>query len=201
MADEQHFSCALDQEHSEFTVFVQAHLNSYFLPLARRYAGSTMLDAAPDLAQGALAIAWSRWWVDLDMAPCWRRCGFVCKTMSNLAHEERRGRHRAGTPTDPQSFPDTPSLTGSPEDRYIEGEVARAVETAMAALTLQERLIIDLAIAKLPHAQIADLLGISRTNVSTRLRRARVRLAQQLDSGRVENIGLRVTTDPSGGVA
>lgn len=201
MNDDHQAGCDLDERHRDFAMFVRAHLNSYFLPLARRYVGSAMLDAAPDIAQGALAIAWSKWPLDLVWYPCTRRCGFVCKTMSNLAHEERRGRRRTGTLTDPCRLPETPTSAAGPEDRYLAAEAVRAVEHALATLPPQERLIIDLAIARLSHQEIADLLGITKTNVATRLLRARTRLARHLSPDQAKVFRLKSVTDLSGGVA
>lgn len=200
MDGERQFSCARDYEHVDYTTFVQAHLNSYFLPLARRYVGSQNLDSAPDVASEALGCAWSKW-PELGWEPCGRKCAFVCATMSNFAHMERRKRRRLGKLTDPAQLPDRVAPEAGPEARFLAGEEVRTVERALAALRPQERLIIDLAIAKLPHSEIARQLGITTTNVSTRLLRARIRLARYLDPNRVADVGLRFGTDPSGGVA
>lgn len=184
--------CTDDHPHADFAVFVKAHLNSSFLPVARRYAGFRGIsDAAPDIAQEALARVWQRWEDTLAEAPCRRRCAFVYKTMSNVAHEQRRERARAGEVTDPWALPETFASGAGPEDRYLAREMLRAVVTALSGLSDDERMIIDLAIAKVPHAEIAEQLGITETNVSTRLHRARAQLMRLVDPDLLHELGRR----------
>jgi RNA polymerase sigma factor (sigma-70 family) len=202
-ADGRSSGCTEDHLHADFAVFVKAHLNSSFLPVARRYAGFRgVSDAAPDIAQEALKRVWPRWEKELAAAPCWRRCAFVCKTMSNVAHELHRQLRRAGEVFDPWAMAETVVFDTNPEERYLAREMLRAVVSALSDLADDERLIIDLSIAKVPHAEIAVQLGTTATNISTRLHRIRCRLLRSIDTELLNELGRRRTdNDNPGGAA
>jgi RNA polymerase sigma factor (sigma-70 family) len=194
-----HDGCVEDIVHADFGLFVKAHGNSLFLPVARRYTGFRgILDAAPDVVQEALIRAWPRWPGQLALEPCRRRCAWLCKTMSYVASEEQRRRARGPKLTAPTALHEKAALRPGPEDRYVMSEVVQVVAHALASLRPTERAIIDLAIAKVPHAEIAEQLGLpSASTVSTRLHRARIRLARHLDADVLAELDL----DPSGGAA
>jgi DNA-directed RNA polymerase specialized sigma24 family protein len=202
--DDRHPGCTDDHPHADFTVFVKAHLNGFLLPVARRYAGFRGIpDAAPDIAQEALARVWCRWNTELASEPCGRRLASVCTTMSYVAREQRRERFRAGEVTDPWEFPEPCGPPACVEDQSLAREMLQDVVRALATLSEDDRLIIDLAIARVPHAEIAVQAQLrAATNVSTKLHRIRARLARSVDPGLRRELETRPgLDDPSGGVA
>lgn len=204
MDDDRHPGCTDDHPHADFAVFVKAHLNGFLLPVARRYAGFRGIpDAAPDIAQEALARVWCRWTTQLAGEPCGRRLASVCTTMSYVAREQARERSRAGEVTDPWEFPEPYDSYPCVEEQSLAREMLRAVVRVLATLPDDDRLILDLAIAQVPHAEIAVQARLrAATNVSTKLHRIRVRLARSIDPGLRRELETRPgLIDPSGGVA
>jgi RNA polymerase sigma factor (sigma-70 family) len=163
-----------NQQRSDFEAFVKDN-HSFLLPVARRYAGLRGLPdpTVSDIVQEAMCITWRAWATKLASADGDRRRAFVCTTMSNVAQAEQRGQRRAGRVTEPSALIDLAAPQASHEDGVLTQVALRVLRDALATLPDEERLILDLAIADLPRAQIADQLGLTATNVTTKLHRAR----------------------------
>jgi RNA polymerase sigma factor (sigma-70 family) len=74
-------------------------------------------------------------------------------------------------------------MPGLPDELYIVGEESRLVITALESLGRSDQEILRLAAwEELPHAEIADVLGISVHAVRQRLHKAKKRLAKSYDS-------------------
>jgi RNA polymerase sigma factor (sigma-70 family) len=74
---------------------------------------------------------------------------------------------------------------GQPEAEYAALQSLRATTTAMAQLTVEQRVPLLLRqVDGLTYTEIAEVLGASMTAVKSRLNRARVELARELDDAR-----------------
>jgi RNA polymerase sigma factor (sigma-70 family) len=121
--------------------------------------------------------------------------------MSNVAQAEQRGQRRAGRVTEPSALIDLAAPQASHEDGVLTRVALRVLRDALATLPDEERLILDLAIADLPRAQIADQLGLTATNVTTKLHRARERLRRFIGPDLLTELGLGRDGNPTGGAA
>lgn len=175
----------------------------FLLPVARRYVGFRGLPdiAAADIVQEALCIAWKAWATTLAGANCDRRRAFVCTTMSHMARTEQRSGRRVGQVTDPSTLINLAGSQASHEDDVLARVALHVLATAMATLSEDERSILDLAIAGLPRAQIAIQLGLTATNVTTKLHRARERLRRSVGPNLLAELGLGRDTESTGGAA
>ncbi len=90
-----------------------------------------------------------------------------------------RLRHRSGS-LDQEAVPEPVSHSQSPEMVAMMREVFEVIDRFDA----WDRALILLYLDDFSHAEIAEILGISVTNVSTSLSRLRKRLAQRLDSSK-----------------
>jgi RNA polymerase sigma-70 factor (ECF subfamily) len=188
-----------DQQRSDFEAFVKDN-HSFLLPVARRYAGLRGLPdpTVADIVQEALCIAWRAWATKLASADGDRRRAFVCATMSNVARAEQRRRRRAGQVTDPSALIDLVGPQASHEEGVLMRVALRILPGALAMLSDGERLILDLAIAGLPRTQIAAQLGLTATNVTTKLHRVRERLRQCIGPDLLAELGLTRDGNPKG---
>lgn len=73
-----------------------------------------------------------------------------------------------------------PSGDRGPEDRLLADERARRLMEAVRALPLPYRQVVTLLLEDLSHAEIAEALGLSLTNVAVRINRAKSRLRSLL---------------------
>ncbi|TDD53369.1 RNA polymerase sigma factor [Saccharopolyspora elongata] len=169
--------------------------------VARRYAGFSGLPeaAGKDIAQDALCIAWGAWEKELAGADCGRRLAFVYVAMSYKAREEQRSRRRAGELHDPSDMVNLEEKEASYEDRHLARSALRVLADAMAELPDEERLILDLAIACVPRGQIAAQLGLTGTNVTTKLHRAREKLRRSIGPDVLAELGIGRVRNPTGG--
>jgi RNA polymerase sigma-70 factor (ECF subfamily) len=191
-----------DQQRSDFEAFVKDN-HSFLLPVARRYAGLRGLPdlTVVDVVQEALCITWRAWATKLASADPGRRRAFVCTTMSNVAQAEQRGRRRAGQVTEPSALIDLAGPQASHEDSVLTRVALHVLRDALATLQDDDRLILDLAIAGLPRAQIADQLGLTTTNITTKLHRAREQLRRFIGPDLLTELGLGRDGNPTGGPA
>jgi RNA polymerase sigma-70 factor (ECF subfamily) len=105
---------------------------------------------------------------------------------------QRRNRRRAGEPARMESLSsllpsgdptvaELPSPEAGPLEEHLRREMQESVDRALAKLPLHLRLPLLLKdIAELSVAQVADILGIKRATVKTRVHRARLALRKEL---------------------
>jgi RNA polymerase sigma factor (sigma-70 family) len=189
--------------HSDSESFFKAHYYNFLVPVARRYAGFRSLPAelAEDIASEAMTRTLDAWdEKQFEHATCARRLGFICVTMSNVASEEWR-KHSKALPTDPQNLRDIRLSTreNEPGERAVTAEALRIVTLAYSTLSEHDREILDLAVAGLSRRSIADQLGLTTTNVTTKLNRIRDHLAQNIGPFLSSEIGRRARTNRHGG--
>lgn len=167
---------------SEFEAFVTENLK-FLCSVARRYVGLRGLPActADDVLQDALRVLWGNWPLELSDVPGDRLRAFVCRTMSNLANGEDRARRRHGQLTDPVELPGLAGTHPSHEDRVLARTAVCVLVRALVTLSDDERQLFDLMLAELPRAQIADELGLTTTNINTKICRIRQKLRRSID--------------------
>jgi RNA polymerase sigma factor (sigma-70 family) len=132
-------------------------------------------------------------------ADCRRRCAFVCTAMSFAAREEQRKSIRAADAMDPVDLPDEPLWSAEPETRHLARTALQVLRPALNALSDENRLIIDLAIAGTSRRDIGEQVGLSRTAVTTRLQRIRDQLAEVIGPDVLTELDLRTDRRSSGG--
>lgn len=93
--------------------------------------------------------------------------------------EVRRERH-APSLDDPAVQPWLVDRARSPEDQAIAGEEERRVSQALARLPITQRRIVELRLIGMRSAEIAEILGMSRSAVDTAHFRAYARLREWL---------------------
>ncbi|MDJ0663144.1 MAG: sigma-70 family RNA polymerase sigma factor [Acidimicrobiia bacterium] len=165
----------MDSAQARFTDLYQAHYREVLGYLIRRTAGSAI---AQDLAEEVFVVAWRKLSdvPDGEQAAYWL-FGVARKTLAahNRTVSNRRRiarRWLTGGESDPAAQPETV---------VVRREDDRLVLEALGRLREQDRELILLAYwDELPHAAIADLLGITRGNVDVRLHRAIRRLGKEL---------------------
>lgn len=74
-----------------------------------------------------------------------------------------------------------PDEVTTPEQQLLDGERARRLTAAVRRLPLPYRQVMTLLLEDLSHAEIADALGLTRTNVGVRINRAKAMLKELLD--------------------
>lgn len=99
---------------------------------------------------------------------------FAYRVATNLAITHVR-RRRAHAP-----LHEAPDDSPSPENVAERSHQRRRLRQAIAALPLSLRQVVALRLEELSYAEIGDVLGISETNVSVRLTRARKQLRERL---------------------
>ncbi|MEM1031048.1 MAG: RNA polymerase sigma factor [Myxococcota bacterium] len=109
----------------------------------------------------------------------WRT--WVFRVAHNVAssHVRRRIRDRS-TPVAHPSDDLAPDPQGSPERQRSNAERRERLRTAIAGLRPIDRQVILLYLEDLSQAEIADITGITRTNVSTRIGRIKAELTRTL---------------------
>jgi RNA polymerase sigma-70 factor (ECF subfamily) len=204
LVDHERKSWHLPDDHAggDFEAFVKDNL-SFLESVARRYVGFRGLPnvVAADVVQEALSVAWQAWITKLASVDCGGRRAFVCATMSNMAWEEHRKGRRAGQVTDPSALVELAGSYAGHEDDVLARVALRVLPHAMATLSEQERLILDLAIAGLSHTQIGEQVGLTATNVGTKLYRARERLRHSIGPDLLADLGLGRDRKSPGGAA
>lgn len=146
-----------------------------FFPLARRIAGED------SLAEDALQASWLKVLQSINHAyfdgP--KACPWVGKIVANTAKDVRRYRqHRREVPLFEVQEPGR-----SPEDLAQEKQMLALLREMISLLPDTYRQVIELRLVEgLSTRQTADLLHVSRSNVSSRLNRAVKLLRQRLDS-------------------
>lgn len=74
-----------------------------------------------------------------------------------------------------------PDETATPEQLLLADERTRRLTTAVRRLPLPYRQVMTLLLEDLSHAEIAEALGLTRTNVGVRVNRAKTQLKALLD--------------------
>ena len=163
-----------------------AHYAPTLFNLGLRFCGDA--DEAEDLVQDVLLNAYRGW----DQFDGRAKPSTWFYTIAARACQ-RRHRLRAGQPTTMDSLEEVlPSRDGYVADpRYeiddqfaeqVRRETADAVESAIAALPLDFRMPLVLKdIAELSLAEVAQVTGIAKATVKTRVHRARLKLRKELD--------------------
>jgi len=190
-----------DDLHSDFAVFVKTNANSRFLPAAIRYAMLRALPqaAADDILQEALTRSWLVWESKFFGTPSAQRCASVYTTMLHVAQEEQRKYHRTAV-IDSTQLVDLPAGDVGPEQRLLGEFVIATVARALNDLPEDQRMIIELAMVGVSRAEIAIQLGLkTATNVTSKLHRARTRLARSIGPDLLAEYGLRFGTSRPGG--
>ncbi|MFO1186272.1 MAG: sigma-70 family RNA polymerase sigma factor [Alphaproteobacteria bacterium] len=104
---------------------------------------------------------------------------FVFRIAHNRAvsHVVRRAREPRGEELGEHLSADAPS----PEQSLLERERSGRLVAAVRALPLPYRQVVMLVLEGLSHAEIAEALGLSLSNVGVRVNRAKERLKELLD--------------------
>jgi RNA polymerase sigma factor (sigma-70 family) len=71
-------------------------------------------------------------------------------------------------------------LKSDPESTAIEKALQARLARTIRTLPVAYRQVITMALENLPHSEIAEVLGISESNVAVRLNRARLLLREKL---------------------
>ena len=184
--------CALIEGNKEEWI---ACCSRRFFPLARRIARED------SLAEDALQISWIKILQSVNHAyfngP--KACPWVSQIVANTARDVSRQRWRRGEI--PLSETEDPGR--NPEELTAEKELLALLREMVSLLPDTYRQVIELRVyAGFSTRQTAELLHVSRSNVTTRLHRA-VRLLQRRIDARIEpvleaqNEGIESTEDSS----
>ena len=146
-----------------------------FFPLARRIAQDD------GLAEDALQISWIKILQSINHAyfngP--KACPWVGQIVANTAKDIRRQRSRQGE----VPFVEIKAPGRTPEDLAEKKQLLALLREMISLLPDTYRQVIELRVYEgLSNRQTADLLHISRANVSTRLHRAVKMLQRSLDA-------------------
>ena len=96
-----------------------------------------------------------------------------------VSHVMRRMREPATSDEDVSRPSDAPSQ----EEAMIDGERTTSLMEAVRALPLPYRQVITLFLEDLSYREIADILGLTESNVGVRVNRAKRQLKEMLDHG------------------
>jgi RNA polymerase sigma-70 factor, ECF subfamily len=130
-------------------------------------------DAADDVAQEAFVRAW-RNLADFDVGRPF--APWICRIAANLAVNEVRS-PRAREEGLPEGHAEAPAAAESPLEGVLDAEARRVLDTALAALPLEQRAVFALRVfEEQSYKEIADGLGIAPGTVMSRLARAREKL-------------------------
>lgn len=99
------------------------------------------------------------------------------RAVAHLARNRARFAHAADEPHIHDPAPD-------PESGLVREQAAQRLRHAIHGLPLVYRQVITLALEDMGYAEIADVLGISESNVGARLSRARQLLRESLEGGK-----------------
>jgi RNA polymerase sigma-70 factor (ECF subfamily) len=100
----------------------------------------------------------------------------------NVGISSLRSRARAGIPEPLEAEPATDA--SGPEESLEDARRARALERAIARLPRLERALLLLHLDEHSQREIGEILGISESNVATKLSRLRQRLRSELEEER-----------------
>ena len=148
------------------------------LPVLRRYAIS--LCRRPDMADDLVQIAVERALLSLDrFDPATRLEPWLFRILRNAWIDDGRRRATRGTEIDVHDTPEAAVHDGA---RASEAALMlRQTEAALATLPDEQREVIVLVcFEELSYAEAADVLGIPKGTVMSRLARGRVALAAKL---------------------
>ena len=164
--------CALIEGKKEEWIACCSHR---FFPLARRIARED------SLAEDALQISWIKILQSVNHAyfngP--KACPWVSRIVANSARDVRRQRWRRGE----IPLSETEDLRRNPEEIAAEKELLGLLREMVLLLPDTYRQVIELRVyAGLSTRQTADLLHVSRSNVTTRLHRAVKFLQRRIDA-------------------
>lgn len=162
-------------DESRFVDLFDRHYRPVYAYCRRR----TSADLVDDVVAETFLVAWRR----LDAVPSGLEAlPWLFAVAYRVLGNQRRGAGRHGKLAQKlvSMGHQMPSL---PDELYIVGEESRLVITALESLSRTDQEILRLAAwEELPHAEIADVLGISVHAVRQRLHKAKRRLAKTYDS-------------------
>lgn len=148
------------------------------LPNLRRFAMS--LCHAPDVADDLVQLAVERAIRSRDsFDPATRLEPWLFRILRNAWIDMTRRRHTRGTEVDVTQAPNAAPVDGA---RLVEGRLMlSAVQAAMAELPDHQRAVLHLVcVEELSYSEAAEVLGVPKGTVMSRLARARVALAERL---------------------
>ncbi|MFD4357480.1 RNA polymerase sigma factor [Nocardia sp. NPDC058518] len=192
------------QDRASFETFLRVYLELKLIPVAYRYAAVRQLPSASamDILSTALVRVWEKQWHTLATENDERRLATIFRFMQLVSLEQQRKEGRAIV-TAPDELPD---CAGRDPYEYVDSRLAAESAVALVAEALSElpdeqRTIIELAgIAGLSVSEIATQTGLTATNVSSRLSRARARLKHMVGGHVLAEFGIgRLSKEPEGG--
>ncbi len=162
-------------------------------------------DAAEDLAQEALLIAWSQ---QHQLRDPEKRARWMLGIARNLSMNwnRRQGREAAfaARPDEDDAAPDLESVAGQvlgPEVELERHELADLLDRALALLPPDTRdVLVERYVEESPHSEIARKLGLSESALKVRLHRGRLALRRVIEhdlSDEAVSFGL-ITADAQG---
>ena len=105
---------------------------------------------------------------------------WITRIAFNVALGAVRRRDVRATADAPATVDAAPDPRPDPHDATERSDALRRLGDALRQLPAVDRALVVLALEERPHAEIADVLGLSVSNVAVRLHRARRRLAALL---------------------
>jgi RNA polymerase sigma-70 factor (ECF subfamily) len=147
-------------------------------------AYSANVDDRQDLAQDILLHVWRSL---PDFAGRSKLSTWVYRVALNTAIRWQEREHRRQQHHKASLFPNAVLATGPDgPDRMAQSELVERLSTAIRSLPTTDSALVLLHLEGLPHAEIADVLGISAVHVGVKLHRAKAALAAQLQEFRDE---------------
>lgn len=160
---------------ADFSACLQRHAG-----IVRKVAATYCRDPhdRADLAQEIVAALWSAW-PRYDHARTFST--WMYQVALNVAISHVRGESRRRRRVEPLDE-DHMELRQDPFDHETH-QLLDLLHTAIAGLDAMSRALAMLYLDERSHAEIADILGISESNVGTRIHRLKQRIRQHINAG------------------
>jgi RNA polymerase sigma-70 factor (ECF subfamily) len=168
------------ESREELTRWFAALFDQYAAPLARLAASyARARGEQDDLFQEMMIALWKA-------LPAWRGDCSERTYVYRIAHNRAMSylSRRRPTPADLDEEAELPASAPTPEQALSRDQEAERLADAVARLPVGHREVVALALEGLGYREIADVLGITETNVGARLSRARARLRELLRGAR-----------------
>ena len=159
-----------DDARESFGALLQQHRGIVF-KVANSYAGDP--EDRADLAQEIAAQLWKAW-------PKYDRSRLVTTWMYRIALNVAISQLRGRTLRDQHQVPLQEGLHDADADGGVPDHDVHVLQRLIAAMAPMDRALMLLYLDERSHREIADILGISETNVATKVSRLKQRIRTEL---------------------
>lgn len=161
--------------HHEFDTIYQAYYSKVFRLCAGYASGRD--EWASDVAQEVFITVWSKLdsLKDPKALPAW-----IYRITFNTCMKRLKDNK-----TEVQANDTLPDISYSPEEASEANEMLKKVYRALEHLKVEEKNLVLLMLEGIEHEAMAEILGLSRSNLRVRLHRTRDKLKKLMDNERL----------------